>query len=342
MGSACSLGLLLLPEIEVSALERRAVRAEQLGYHSVWVADEKFYRDPWIVLTSIARATRRIVLGTGVTEPYARHPALLAMAIATLAEVGGDRVVLGLGAGGSGFPAMGTPRRRPALAVRDATAIIRSLLAGGSVTHEGAVLSVRNARLSFAAAPVPIYIAARGPAMLRAAGAVGDGAIIAPFASPEAVTGALVRVEAGARAAGVPPPRVAVRVDVCVGRTEAEARDAVRYFVALPLWSSYPDFGYVEDLGIQVPEPAREILARRDYGAIPEVGACLPPEMIDHFAVAGTREQVLDRLATLSGIADEVIVHPVPSASVDVDELITLVATAWPAATATPLRGAVR
>jgi alkanesulfonate monooxygenase SsuD/methylene tetrahydromethanopterin reductase-like flavin-dependent oxidoreductase (luciferase family) len=133
-----------------------------------------------------------------------------------------------------------------------------------------------------------------------------------------------------------------VRVDVCIGRTATEARDAVKYFVTLPLWSSYPDFGYVEDVGIEVPEGTREILARRDYGAIGEAVASVPPEMIDHFSVAGTREQVLDRLGSLSHLADEVIIHPVRSASVDLDEVITIVADAWHATAAPPLRGTAR
>lgn len=342
MASGASLGLLLLPDLEVPALERRAARAEELGYDSVWVADEKFYRDPWVLLASIARVTHHVVLGTGVTEPYARHPALLAMAIGTLAEVAGDRVVLGLGAGGSGFPAMGIERRRPALAIREAVSMIRALLGGDSVTYEGAVLSARDARLHFAASPVPIYVAARGHAMLRSAGAVGDGVIVAPFASPQAVTGALRRAESGAQDAGAQRPRMVVRVDVCIGRTAAEARDAVRYFVALPLWSSYPDFAYVEDVGIRLPEAVRELLGRRDYGAIAEVGVLVPPEMIDHFSVAGTREQVLSRLNSLAPLADEIVVHPVRSTSVDVDEVISIVAEAWHTMAPTPRMGAAR
>ena len=101
------LGLLMHPADTVEKLLDRARRAEAAGYDTLWIADEKFYRDPWIVLTAVAGATSRVRLGTGVTEPYARHPALIAAAMATLAELVPERpLVIGLGAGGPGFPPM--------------------------------------------------------------------------------------------------------------------------------------------------------------------------------------------------------------------------------------------
>src|SRR5688500_3233121 len=110
--------------------------AEAEGYADFWYSDEKFYRDPWVGLTLAALESRAIRLGPGVTEPYARHPARLAMAIASLDEVAGGRAVLGIGAGGTGFPPMGIERRKPAVALREAVAVIRALLAGETVTYE--------------------------------------------------------------------------------------------------------------------------------------------------------------------------------------------------------------
>src|SRR5579859_774461 len=169
MASPHELGLLLLPERPVPQLVERARRAEALGYDAVWVADEKFYRDPWVVLSAIALATEKVRLGTGVTEPYARHPGLLAMAAATLAELAPGRVVLGLGAGGPGFPPMGVERRHPARAIPEAVAIVRSLLAGERVDFAGEVMSFRGGSLNFETRELPIYVAARGRRMLAAA-----------------------------------------------------------------------------------------------------------------------------------------------------------------------------
>lgn len=305
-------GLLLLPDQPLPDLARLATEVERLGYDTLWVADEKFYRDPWVTLTVVAAATHHIRLGTGVTEPYARHPALIASAAGTLAELCGDRLVIGIGAGGSGFPPMGVERRRPVRALPEAVRIMRGLLAGERVDVEGDVLSFRAGNLNFPARQLPIYIAARGRRMLATAASIADGVIMAPFASPRAVGKALEAIRAGAPGSAA-LPLVAVRVDVCLARTGAVAQEAVRSFVALPLWVSYPDWSYAETLGIQFDDDLRELIARRDYSDIPAAGRLLPPSMVEQFAVAGTEEDVARRLTELAGVADEVIIHPVAS-----------------------------
>ncbi|MDE3112974.1 MAG: LLM class flavin-dependent oxidoreductase [Chloroflexota bacterium] len=329
MASRRELGLLVLPERPVPELVARARRAEALGYGSVWVADEKFYRDPWVVLSAVALATERVRIGTGVTEPYARHPALLAMAAATLAELAPGRVVLGLGAGGPGFPPLGVERRRPTVAIPEAVSIVRSLLRGERVDVAGEVMSFRGGSLNFAARELPVFVAARGRRMLAAAGSVADGVIMAPFASAEAVGRAADVVREAARAAGRTPPRVIARIDFCVGASEAEARDAVRYFVALPVWVSYPDLSYTETVGIALGSEIRELVARRDYRDIAAAGALLPDEMVEHFAIAGTEEEIARRIAALLPLVDDVIVHPVASPSASVDDVVEVVARVW-------------
>lgn len=323
------LGLLVLPERPVSELVERARRAEALGYDTVWVADEKFYRDPWVVLAAMAGQTERVRLGTAVTEPYSRHPALIAMAVATLLELAPGRLTLGLGSGGPGFPPMGVVRRRPTIALREAVTIIRGLLAGERLDVEGEVLSFRNGALNFESQPVPVYVAARGTKVLGVAGAVADGVIMAPFASPAAIEYAAALVEQGAREAGRPSPRIVARVDVCIASTRDAAREAVRYFVALPVWVSYPNWEYAEALGIRLPDAMRVLTAQRDYRDIGRAGELLPPEMIDHFAVAGTETDVAARLRELLPLVDELIVHPVASPDLDVDGVVETVAGIW-------------
>ena len=87
---------------------------EACGYETFWYTDERFFREVYSGLTLAAMHTRDIKLGTMVTDPYTRHPALTAMAIATLDEVAEGRAVLGLGAGVAGFSEMHLVRRQPA------------------------------------------------------------------------------------------------------------------------------------------------------------------------------------------------------------------------------------
>lgn len=302
----------------------------------MWVADEKFYRDPWVVLAAAALATETVRLGTAVTEPYARHPALIAMAAATLAELAPGRVTVGLGAGGPGFPPMGVDRRRPTKAIPEAVAIIRGLLAGERVDIEGEVLSFRGGSLNFEPRPLPIYVAARGEKVLGVAGGVADGVIMAPFASRTAIDVASGLVRAGARAADRLPPKLVARVDVCIAGTTDRAREAVRYFVALPVWVSYPNWRYAESLGIELSNELRDLIARRDYRDIARAAPLLPEAMVDHFAVAGTEGDVAEQLGELATLVDEVIVHPVASPDADVDRVVETVAAMWRDVTASP------
>ena len=92
-------GVLINAEYPHRDLMRYARRSEELGLDALWYADEKFYRETYTGLAACALATTRITLGTGVTEPYTRHPALTALAIASLDELSGGRAVLGFGAG---------------------------------------------------------------------------------------------------------------------------------------------------------------------------------------------------------------------------------------------------
>src|SRR5687768_7719285 len=74
-------------------------RAEELGYDSIWVP-EAWGRDAFTLLTELAVRTARIKLGTGIVNVYSRTPALLAQTVASLDEISGGRVILGLGTSG--------------------------------------------------------------------------------------------------------------------------------------------------------------------------------------------------------------------------------------------------
>jgi 5,10-methylenetetrahydromethanopterin reductase len=180
MRGALRTGLLLLPSIPVAGLAATARRAEALGYDDLWVADERFFREVYTTLGACAAATTRLRLGTGVTDPFSRHPALTAMAIATLDEVSGGRAVLGLGAGVSGFRELGIDLQGSATAIAEAIDLIRRLLAGETATASGRHLRFDDGRLDFTPgrARLPIYVASQRAAGCRVAGRLGDGAIM--------------------------------------------------------------------------------------------------------------------------------------------------------------------
>jgi 5,10-methylenetetrahydromethanopterin reductase len=303
-------GLLILGEHPPRLLIELAQLAESQGYDVFWYADEKFYRDVYIGLTTVALHTKRLRLGPCVTEPYARHPALTAVAMATLDEVSDGRAVLGLGAGGSGFPAMGIARTRPAVAIREAVTIMRRLWHGETVAYQGEVLSCHHGRLNFSATrSLPIVIGTRGHHTLKMAGAVADGVMIAPYASARGLTYAMDRIHAGAKERRV---QIIARVDLCVSDTDPQAaRQLVKPMIVLPLWNSYPNFRYLEVLGLEVPKALCAQLAKRDYGLIKPSAPLVPDAFVRHLAVAGCRAEAIDQLQEIAATGvDQITIHP--------------------------------
>src|ERR1700730_12517568 len=165
-----SIDLLILGNAPIERMLERVKLAEAVGYDTVWLADERFYRGVYSCLTPFAGHTSKVLLGPCVTDPFSRHPALTAMAIATLDEVSGGRGIPGIGAGISGFAELGLYRSKPARAIYETIEVIRALLRGESVDFHGAVINLDQGRLSFVPhrSAIPIYVASNGPP--RAAG----------------------------------------------------------------------------------------------------------------------------------------------------------------------------
>src|ERR1700739_1113181 len=181
--------LLLLGDAPVAQLVERARLAEAYGYSVVWVADERFYREVYCCLGQLAAHTAKVLLGPCVTDPFARHPALTAMAMATLDEISGGRAILGIGAGISGFAELGIDRSKPALAIREAIELIRALLRGETVDSRGEVVAFDHGRLRFAPPrpAAPVYLASNGPLGQRVAAEMADGVIMEACAAPAEV-----------------------------------------------------------------------------------------------------------------------------------------------------------
>ncbi len=183
-----------------STIRARAGRLDsQPDVEGLWVFDERFERDAWISLGLLGENTHRLTLGTCVTDPLVRHPALTGTAIATLHEATAGRAVLGLGAGWSGFQAMGIERHAPATALREAVIFLRRFwVSEEPISFMGSSFGFHDARLHHPLpAPVPIAIAGRGPRILELAGELADTVLVATFTDGPLLDHALERVEAG-------------------------------------------------------------------------------------------------------------------------------------------------
>lgn len=300
-----TVGIALTGGEEWPTVRARVARLEANPVISnLWVFDERFNRDPWVTLGLIAGMTDRLVLGTCVTDPLVRHPALTGTAIATLAEATGGRAVLGLGAGVSGFAAMGIERRAPATALRSAIEFLRRFWASEArFSFESPSVAWRDGRLHFTpGSPIPIVVAGRGPKVLEVAGELSDMALLATFTDGPLLEYSLQRVLAGIarRASDVPPPRLGAWIYISVDDDPVRARDAVRHGIAVALWGSRP---ILDELGIAIPADLRRLMDEVPYAATPDVldraARLIPDDLIDTCSVAGTASDCVARLRRL-------------------------------------------
>ena len=174
------LGISLMPHGPVADLVGLARIAENLGCCRCWVYDEGLAtRDVYVAMTAVALATSTIRVGTGITNPYSRHPGTTASAIATVDELSGQRAFVGIGAGGGmTLGPMGIERRRPVAAVEAMVGALRGLYSGEEVDVESEGFGFRSARLDYGRADTEIFLAGRGPRMTDLGGRLADGFVL--------------------------------------------------------------------------------------------------------------------------------------------------------------------
>src|SRR6185503_14107136 len=212
-----------------AALVANARRAEEAGFDFAMISDhfhpwlDRQGQSPfvWAVLGGIASTTDRMTVGTGVTALSLRiHPAILAQAAATVADMLPGRFWFGVGTGENlNEHILGDPwpeHSMRAAMLEEAVGLVRRLWSGELVDHDGDFYRVSRARLyTLPDEPPPILIAASGPESAKLAGQIGDGLI---STAPDKQL---------LQAYGQKGPKLG-QVTVCWAKTEAAARKTAR------------------------------------------------------------------------------------------------------------------
>jgi alkanesulfonate monooxygenase SsuD/methylene tetrahydromethanopterin reductase-like flavin-dependent oxidoreductase (luciferase family) len=230
-----------LPEVEreVRWPELRAIArmAEQVGFDSVWAGDHLLYRYPdgstrapwevWTTLAGLAEATERITIGPLVAATAFHQPFMLAKLAATVDEISGGRLVLGLGAGWNEveFAALGVPFDYRISRFREAFTIVRTLLAEGAIDFAGEFITARDAEL------LPKPKRPGGPPLM--VGSIGSRMLA--LTVPHVAAWNAWYADTGNSPAGVPRLRALVD-DACVaaGRDPADVERTVAVLVRMP------------------------------------------------------------------------------------------------------------
>ena len=317
-------GVVLTGDLSTHEVVELAQRMETLGFSDLFHADERFSRDVYTLLGPVAMATSTLRLGPLTADPYSRHPAVQAMAIATLAEMSGGRAVLGFGPGSSGFQAMGIERNRVLTRLREAIELIRLLLtAKESFTYEGEIFRFVNDRMLFGPIPhVPVVIGTRAPQTLALAGEIADGVNIGGYSSPETIQWALDHVDAGLRRAGRKPEdlRVIVHVYATVHDDRDTALDAARWGTLVALWSSLNILDQLP-FGPSVPDELLAYMRTNQKSFHPETMLpgmrLIPDELMEPLSLAGTPDDCIRKVRALAevggGRIDELVLLPCPA-----------------------------
>jgi 5,10-methylenetetrahydromethanopterin reductase len=268
---------------------------DRAGFSHAWIADSQvIWRETYVTLGAAAVRTDRVVLGTGVTQPVTRDLTVTASAFATLSELTGGRVALGLGSGDSALETLG--RGPVKLAELEASVgTLRGLFGGRTVPHLGTDVQMGWIETR----PPPIFIAGSGPRILRLAGKIADGVIMLVGVAAGFVEGAMQAVQEGARSVGRDLEsegfKYVLWTPCSINDDGAAARDAVKAHVARVLKRPLP-YSLSDEHALAV----REIYEQYEYyehmAAGTKHGDLVPDGLVNEFAIAGTvdecREQV--------------------------------------------------
>lgn len=295
-----SLRLRYTERTDLSALVKVA---EDGGFHGVWISEPWGY-DCAALLGWCAANTRRLALGSHVLSVFSRSAAMIGGVAASLWSLTDGRFRLGLGTSG---PAVvegwhGVPFRQPVQRTRDAVAIIRQVLAAGPVNYRGETIGVPltgsgRAPLRFAqrreAAPVPIFLAALGPANQRLTAEVADGWTPTPY-SPDFHTEFAKPLISASHESGRDVVLAPV-APVAVGADRAALHQLERGWSALYL-GGMGDFyaNAARAMGFsEMVDRVRENVRNGDRKA---ARAAITPEYMDSIGLFGTPAQIARRL----------------------------------------------
>jgi 5,10-methylenetetrahydromethanopterin reductase len=282
---------------------------EAAGFDGVGVLDSQLIaRDTFITLAQAATHTSKLQLFPAVTNPFTRHPSVLASAIQTVEEMAPGRVKFVIGTGFTSATTIG--RKAATLAeMRACIGNVKALLAGETVEWNGT-----PGRLGFASGrPVPVLMAGSGPKAIATAGEVADGAVLMVGFNRTLVQRALEQLDAGARRSGRRLEDLeiiwAVRTGTAATMDEArrQARPTAVHW-AIRWDGQWPERAGIRTPKLEVPDAVRNIYPdlshAEDWEAAIEATSFVSDELVaelcDALGLVGTPEYCADRIAEMT------------------------------------------
>ena len=290
-----AVGLVLGSHMPPAEIVPMARLAEELGFGELWFSEDCFFSGAFAGTTAALAATTTLPLGLGIVSAQARHPAILAMELATVDLLFPGRIYGGIGHGVAGWlDQMGLKKEAPLKTLRQCLTAVREMLDGQKVSESGPFHFDEIVLSHPAATRVPLYAGVVGELGLRMSGAVADGTILSVLASPAYVSWARSKVtEGAAQTDRSVRHRLVTYTLFSVDRDRRVAREAVRESIAFYL-AAMPDSALTRVYGIR--DEVTELLAT---GGVEAVAREMPDSWIDDLAVAGDPDECAAKIRTL-------------------------------------------
>ena len=285
-----------------------AQAAERHGFHSVWTL-EFFHQNGLVRLGAVGAATKRVQVGTAIAYAFMRTPMLAASGAMDVDEITGGRVILGLGSGTRSMNVnwysmpFDDP---PAPRMRDAIGLIRAAFdaqKGGGLAYEGPYYKVRIPQYARPGAPrerIPVYLAGVNKYMIKAAADVADGLIGHPIYTRKYITDKVLPALEGSTCELAPYVITSIHENPDVARREARAQ--IAFYYTTRLYHTILDSHGWRPVG----EEIAAAFKRMDLKAMT---AAVSDEMLDAIAVAGTPDEVKDRIRQWEGLSDHLLLY---------------------------------
>lgn len=321
--NAGRVGLVLGSEIPSERLRGLVASAEEQGFSEVWLSEDCFFSGGISGAALALGASSSIPVGMGVVSAVTRHPALLAMEIATLARAFPGRLMPAVGLG---VPAwleqMGLQPKSPLGAVRECVLSLRTLLDGGTLDDSSGLFTYDGIRLAYPVTEsVPLQLGVAGPKMLQLSGSIADGTLLSVLSGTGYVSWARGQISKGLAASGrsLEQHRVTTFALCAIDEDGAKARDRARAAVAFYLASGGPN-AITAAYGIN-----DELVAMIEAGGLRAVQESMPDAWVEDLAVAGDPDDCARKIERLLAAgSDQVALFPTPAEHAD--QTIDLVA----------------
>ncbi len=299
----------ITPVLKTKEVMKLAQIAEDAGVDRLGISDVIFYPDTYELQALCATVTKRIKIGSLVTNPFTRHPVVTAAAVSTLDEISDGRAFLGIGAG-AGVAKLGVLHSPPAPAIREAVRIIRDLLSGHAVNFQGNAyqLSCKETRLeSPPNRTVPILIGTRSPKVAKLAGEIADIIVIgARYISDRQIADYLHWISEGAVKAkrDMGNLEIAPRLTICASSDGELAKRSVKLYAAYYLaLLKPPDLAIGEDKLQKIINAVNRVEGwyfSTNVQYPEEIDTLIDEEIVDKFAVAGTTEECIAKIRRMA------------------------------------------